>query len=365
MSSRANSYSLAVDVSPLMELQWTGIPVFTRRIVQSLLRRPEIDVLFCCDLLPVETQAVLSAIEINSGAMLREDFERANSNGGQLIDLNRPIFYPSVKKFHRASAREAVTVHDISTLVMPEYHQAENVDFHLDHLGKSLESSEAVFCVSSATRRALETTFPSAKNKTRLLFQYADWPPSFDEMERNFDPPAIGPYVVVIGTLEPRKNLELIFRALAEPSIRDSDIKFVIIGRKGWLVDDFLQTVPAVTRERVIFTGFVSEFTKFRLLRHCEYLVFPSLYEGFGIPALEAMSLGKPVLASMTTSFPEVIGDAGLYFDPFSPSDFASKFDEMKSFTQLHGTRQVALDNASKFNAHQLSQAIYQWLQSH
>ena len=72
-------------------------------------------------------------------------------------------------------------------------------------------------------------------------------------------------------------------------------------------------------------------------MRHAEFLIYPSVYEGFGIPALEAMSLGKPVLASMTSSFPEVIGDAGVFFDPLSVTEFAAAFAEM-----AHGRKQRA-----------------------
>ena len=353
---------LTVDVLPLMDIQWTGIPIFTRRVVQSVLLRPELQVEFCCDLVRVDAADIETAIRVNSGAMLRENFERKASTGGSLVDAGQPIFYPSAKKFHGVSAREAVTVHDISPLVMPENHESANVEFHLDQLDRALISSDAVFCVSKATEEALHATFPSAKSKTRLLYQYADWPSEFEEIERNLDPPRFGPYVVVVGTLEPRKNLQLIFQSLAEPAIRDSDVKFVVIGRKGWKVDEFLAELPSESRERVIFTGFVTEFAKYRLLRHCEFLVFPSIYEGFGIPALEAMSLGKPVLASMTTSFPEVIGEAGIYFDPLSPSEFSHGFEEMTNPSRYLELSKNAVLQASTFNSARLSDTIYQWL---
>lgn len=362
MKRKPKKFGVTVDVAPLLELQWTGIPVFTRRVVQSLLMRPELNVEYCCNLVRLPEDAVLSAIRINSGALLREIFEREATHGGHAIDAAQPIFYPSVNPFPGFCTREAATVHDLSTLVMPENHEGANVDFHLEDLRHELAKSDTVFCVSSATQAVLHATFPSTARKTRLLLQYADWPDEFSDIEGNLESPAIGPYALVIGTLEPRKNLRLLFDALAEPAIRDSNLKFVVVGRKGWKVDEFLATLPEESRGRVLFTGFVSEFTKYRLLRHCEFMIFPSLYEGFGIPALEAMSLGKPVLAAMTTSFPEVIGDGGIYFDALSPSELSLAFEEMSDATRRAELATKAMAHASTFNPTRLAEPIVQWL---
>jgi hypothetical protein len=245
---------------------------------------------------------------------------------------------------------------------MPENHENSNVDFHLDQFATELSTSNTVFCVSTATEAALHATYPSTKSKTRLLYQYADWPEEFEEIEKNLAPPIIGPYVVVIGTIEPRKNLALLIRALAEPAIRDSAIKFVIIGKKGWMVDSFLAELPPESKSRLLFTGFVTELTKYRLIRHCEFMIFPSLYEGFGIPALEAMSVGKPVLASMTTSFPEVIGDGGIYFDPYSASELALAFEEICNVSRKIELSKKAVAHAATFNAKRLSDSLIAWI---
>lgn len=90
------------------------------------------------------------------------------------------------------------------------------------------------------------------------------------------------------------------------------------IGRNGWKVDLILARLQPKGTSRLVFAGFVSEVVKFRLLRHVEFLVCPSVCDRFGIPAVEAMSPGKPVLASMTSSFSEVIGEARVFFNPRS-----------------------------------------------
>ena len=183
----------------------------------------------------------------------------------------------------------------------------------------------------------------------------------FEAMDRNLPVPKLGRYAVVIGTLEPRKNLSLLLDSLSEPAIRNSELRFVVVGRKGWKVDAFMAKLTPKERERVIFSGFVSEFVKFRLLKHCEFLVFPSLYEGFGIPALEAMLLGKPVLASMTSSFPEVIGKAGVYFDPCSTSDFAAGFQEIADPRKQAELGAHARGHAAQFSAQAMGRTLAEW----
>jgi glycosyltransferase involved in cell wall biosynthesis len=267
-----------------------------------------------------------------------------------------------VKQAGGAARREASTIHDISTLVMPETHVQENVAFHLDALREQLRTDEVVFCCSDATRAALVATFPWVGPKARLVPQYVDWPDSFELLERNLPPLALGRYAVVIGTIEPRKNLGLLLAALDNPAVARAGIHFVVIGRRGWLADEALARLSPQTQSRISFTGFVSEFVKWRLLRHAEFLVFPSIYEGFGIPALEAMSLGKPVLASMTSAFPEVIGDAGVYFDPLSVEEFAAGLKEIADPKRLADLAPKALAQAAQFDAPRMAAPVLDWL---
>ena len=355
---------LTVDIGPLFETQWTGIPVFTRRAVQSLLASNLVDLDFAYNLVNIPREQVIDAIKCNSGGFLRDSYERhvGKKHRFKLVDTKRPIFYPTVKLHHGVLARESSTVHDMSTLVMPENHETANIDYHMEYLQQELVTDEVVFCVSEATEAALLSAYPSVKSKTRVLYQYADWPENFLDIDKNLPSPMIGPYVAVIGTIEPRKNLSLILAALKEPALQNSDIKFVVIGKKGWKVDEFLAELTTKERSRIIFSGFVTEFIKYRLLRHCEFLVFPSVYEGFGIPALEAMTLGKPVVAAMTSSFPEVIGPAGIYFDPCSTSDFSEAFSRAMNLKIRARHAEQAIPFSSSFNQKRMSEEIIRWL---
>jgi glycosyltransferase involved in cell wall biosynthesis len=353
---------VTVDIGPLFEDQWTGIPVFTRRLVQSLVRHGGVDVEFCFKLTLIPAEPVMKAIKAGTGTLLRSEFERNAGKAYPLIDSRSYVLSPSVKEFFNVSRYEASTVHDVSTLVMPENHVAANVDHHMRNFAKELATDDVVFCVSQATRAALTLVYPSVADKTKVLYQYADWPEDFEAIERNLPPPVLGRYAAVIGTVEPRKNLTLLIRALSMPEIKNSDLRFVVIGKKGWKVDQFMADLTELERKHLIFSGFVTEFTKYRLLRHAEFLVFPSIYEGFGIPALEAMTLGKPVLSALTSSLPEVVGDAGVYFDPLSVSEFAAGFAEISNQSKLQELAPKAKIGAAAFGWARMAQPVVDWV---
>jgi glycosyltransferase involved in cell wall biosynthesis len=352
---------LTLDIGPMLDDQWTGIPVFTRRLAQALLRHGGIEVDFSYQLTRIPPSLVLAAFKAGTGTFLREAIFSIDSNAYDAVDREAPMLFPTAKNTCTIGGREASTVHDLSTLLMPECHEEANVIYHMRHLKQDLDSDDAVFCVSEATRTALALHYPSTARKARVLYQYVDWPDSFEAMDRNLPAPRLGRYAVILGTLEPRKNLGLLIRALRMPDFKRSGIKFVVIGKKGWKVDQFLAELTPQENSKLMFSGFVSEFVKYRLLRHAEFLVYPSVYEGFGIPALEAMSLGKPVLASLTSSFPEIIGEAGVYFDPFSVADFAAAFKEISHKKRQAQLAAKAAPTAAQFTWQRMAAPVVEW----
>lgn len=352
---------LTVDIGPLLEDQWTGIPVFTRRLVTSLLSHGALDLEFAFNLIRFPAERVMAALALGTGIFLREDFEARASLEYDVVDPSAPIIYPSNKGKGALLNREGSTVHDMSTLFMPENHEEANVAHHLDHLAHELETDEAIFCISEATRAALITAIPSAAPKTRLLYQFADWPANFDVLDRNLPPLRLGRYAVVVGTVEPRKNLGLLIDALPMLQRERNDLTFVVIGKKGWRVDSFLEGLTPAERKSLVFSGFVSEFVKYRLIKGAEFLVFPSLYEGFGIPAVEAMSLGKPVLTALSSSLPEVVQDGGVYFDPLSTTDFVSALSEISDPRKIAELAPKAIRQASSFGPERMAKPVVDW----
>ncbi len=126
------------------------------------------------------------------------------------------------------------------------------------------------------------------------------------------------PYILTVGNLQPRKNLPRLidaFRKMKSQSTgHQSGYKLVIVGKKAWMYSDVLKQADD---SDIILTDYVSETDLVRLYNAAELFVYPSFFEGFGLPPLEAMACGTPVMVSYATSLPEVVGEAGLYFDPF------------------------------------------------
>lgn len=122
-------------------------------------------------------------------------------------------------------------------------------------------------------------------------------------------------YILSLSTLEPRKNLSLLINAYVQLMNEGIKLpKLVLAGRKGWKMDDFLSTIDTKIKDRIIFTGFIEDEDLPDVYGNAKLFIFPSMYEGFGMPPLEAMACGAFVLSSDAASLPEILGDAAVYF---------------------------------------------------
>lgn len=123
-------------------------------------------------------------------------------------------------------------------------------------------------------------------------------------------------YILCLSTLEPRKNMRLLVEAFSDLiKAKKIDTNLVLAGRKGWLMDDLLANLDEDIVKRIHFTGFVDDSLLPYVYRNAQVFVFPSVYEGFGVPPIEAMSMGIPVISSNAASLPEVLGDSAFYFE--------------------------------------------------
>jgi glycosyltransferase involved in cell wall biosynthesis len=186
--------------------------------------------------------------------------------------------------------------------------------------------------VSEWTRADLVRLFPRAASKSQVILEAAAAPAVVP------DPGGVAqrlgldrPYVLSVGTLEPRKNLGRLVEAWSLlPGELRSAHTLALVGPKGWEIDEVLAPVRA-SGDDIRLTGFVSDEDLAALYRGSTAFVYPSLYEGFGLPVLEAMLQGAPVVCSRTSSLPEVGGDAVAYVDPLDTRSIASALDRVLS----------------------------------
>ena len=217
------------------------------------------------------------------------------------------------------------TVHDLTPVLFPAWHSARNRIGFAPFLGPTVRKARRIVAVSEATRRDLVARHPNAAAKCRVVHNGFTPLPEF-EGDDNISPQ---PYVLFLGTVEPRKNVERLVEAME--SIWDRRPTFprlVIAGGDGWGLPGFPARLASSRHAaRIRRTGYVAPAEAARLIRGARLVAYPSLYEGFGLPALEAMALGTVVVASSSSSLPEVVGDAGLLPDPTDVAAIAAAIE--------------------------------------
>jgi len=214
-----------------------------------------------------------------------------------------------------------VTIHDLGYLRFPDAHTASSRRY-LDWSTRwSVRAARRVIAVSGATRDDLVTMLKMPQDKITVVHhgvRPADARLPDAAVRAMLDRLGIArPYVLFLGTVQPRKNLGRLIRAFRQVVDAGLPHTLVIAGRMGWLAEPIRAEVTARgLTDRVHFAGYVADGDLPALYTGADAFAFPSLYEGFGMPALEALSYGVPVVASKTTSLPEIVGDAGLLVDP-------------------------------------------------
>ena len=163
------------------------------------------------------------------------------------------------------------------------------------------------------------------------------------------------PYLLSLCTLEPRKNLSFLLQCFAQLLAQDPnlDLNLVLVGVSGWKNNDIFQTIQnsPLLKKHVIFTGYIPDQDLSAIYCGALAFVYPSLYEGFGLPPLEAMQCGTPVIASNTSSLPEVVDDAGIMLDPTNRDDLCqAMLDLINNSTLRHQLSQKGMDRATQFS---------------
>jgi glycosyltransferase involved in cell wall biosynthesis len=161
-----------------------------------------------------------------------------------------------------------------------------------------------------------------------------------------------GRYILFVGALEPRKNVPLLLRAYRELVDGGIQERLVIVGRKGWMYGEIFEVLRSLRlEENVVFTGYVPDSKLADLYCGARVFVYPSVYEGFGLPVLEAMSCGTPVVTSNVSSMPEIAGDAAVLVDPRDLRNLTQAIRNVVVDDCLHQTlRRRGLERAAEFS---------------
>lgn len=221
------------------------------------------------------------------------------------LDVNYSLKIPQI-----------VVIHDLSMFLFPEHLGEKQAKKYQILTKKACQKAVKVIAVSESTKNDLVRLAGIEPAKIEVIYPGQTILPE-PASSLPFDLKAKS-YILNVGTLEPRKNLVGLMEAYADlPSDLQEKYPLVVVGAKGWNTSEvFLKYQEYGLEGKVIFAGYLSDKELSALYRDAAIFVYPSLYEGFGLPVLEAMSYGLPVLTSNLSSLPEVIGSAGIQIDP-------------------------------------------------
>lgn len=336
------------DIRPLMKGSATGIPVYVRAILENLIARDR------------ENEYILFANAFRAPVPF---FVRNRPCTAQIVNWRIPnrlldlsfhflgtpkvdrlaradvVFNPHFNAFaaHR-DTRRVVTFHDLSFLRYPEFFSPRERAWHWrqDPKRQAREASHLI-AVSEAVKRDLMEYYNVTAEKISVTHlgvnPYFSTPVSAEALDafrraRHLE----DPFLLFVGTLEPRKNVEGVVRAFNLLKARKpfAPLRLVIAGGEGWLYGGVLKEIARSPWTRdIVRWGFATNEELRHLYRAASVFVFPSFYEGFGFPPLEAQASGTPVVASSRGALAEVLGDSALFADPLNPESVAAQVENL------------------------------------
>lgn len=272
-------------------------------------------------------------------------------------------FFPNLKTIFM--------VHDLSAILFPQMHTFKvrlfSGKFFLSHACKK---ARLIIVPSFSTKQDLEKIIPASYGKIKVIYNGLSMKKIAtrrgaslrDESNRfailNF------PYLLYVGTIEPRKNLAALIEAFHRFKEKDKlGYKLIIAGKKGWLYEPVFEKVGGLRLENeVIFAGYVSEDMKQSLYKKATAFVFPSFYEGFGLPVLEAMSLGVPVITSNCSSLPEIVGGNYRFLvDPYSKESIYTGLKRILTLSSKE-RKQLIMSNKERAQGFSWLKNAQEWL---
>lgn len=264
--------------------------------------------------------------------------------------------------------KKVVTIHDMVVKAYPE-----TVRFRTKHLlntgmKKSMKRADVIITDSEFSKSEIEKYFPQYSHKVQVVycgvnsdkFYPVEDNSVIEKVKKSLD--IEGEYFLYLGTIEPRKNLERLIEAYSLLLKKDENVpRLVMAGGKGWLNSNIYQKVVELKLEKYVqFTKYIPDEDLCPLINGAMAFVFPSIYEGFGMPPLEAMACGVPVVCSKEASLPEVVGDCAVMIDAYDPQSIADGMYRIYSDKALADELRVrGLQRAKEFTWHRFSEKLH------
>lgn len=231
-----------------------------------------------------------------------------------------------------------VTIHDLSYLFYRDEFLKKDLYKLTNWTRDSVKNASKILAVSKTTKKDILKEYSIADEKVSVVYNgfeksIADdskWPAVAEryQLQKN-------KYILYVGTLQPRKDIPTLIEAFTQFQKKHTEYKLVIVGKKGWMYEKILKLAPHHAQPHIVFTDYLPDEEVVALYQNAFCYTLPSLYEGFGIPLLEAMSYGCPVITSYASSLPEIGGEACLYFEPKNIEDLLFNMELLQKDSSL------------------------------
>ena len=298
---------------------------------------------------------------------------------GQLAGLGFNRLVPGAELFHATEhllpplhdVPTVLTVHDMIFKLFREHQKPLNYWYLNATMPLYCRRADAIITVSRSSKRDIVAHYGLDPAKITVVYEAAApefrpaAPAELEAVRRRYGLPER--FAIHVGTIEPRKNLGRLIEALQRLRDRGLVVPLVVVGARGWLYDEFFRRLGELDiREDVYFPGFVPTADLPLLYGAATVALVPSVYEGFGLPVLEAMACGTPVVSSDRSSLPELGGDAVHYFDPYDVEEMAAAIQEVWTDAERRREmRERGLARAARFSWEQAARetlAVYERL---
>lgn len=262
--------------------------------------------------------------------------------------FSAPVFY---------NGKIVVTIHDLIAIKFGQDIPFYSRQFFGKWMPFSYRYADKIIAISEHTKKDIVDLLKIDKNKIKVIplatgdeFKIIKDQKLVDKIKNKYH--IKGKYLLHIGTLNPRKNLLFLIKVFAQVVKNIDDLSLVITGKKGWYYQELFDMADRLNlKDKIIFTGYIDDCDKPVLYNGASIFVFPSIYEGFGLPPLEAMKCAIPVISSNTSSMPEVLGNAGILLSPYDQKKWVDAINDILLNSSLRKKLSIlSQKQASKFS---------------
>jgi glycosyltransferase involved in cell wall biosynthesis len=273
------------------------------------------------------------------------------------------------------------TIHDIGYLQFQNQFTKKDLYQLINWTKESIKKSKHIITVSQFSKDEIIKTYQINPNKITIAYNGVETPPKIDQKTQTKILSSYSltnnNYFLYLGTLKPNKNIPFLIKSFAlflkkqkeisslrQGRMSGGQVGLVIAGKKGWLFNEIFTTVKQEgIEDKIIFTDFLDDQQKWTLYQNAISTVLPSLYEGFGIPAIESMKVGTPVIVSQIPPFKEVVGNSGLLIDPTDTADLCQKMIEINNPKNREKFSKLGKIQADKFTWDNTAKSVLQVFQ--